>query len=136
MTICYPAKPGQTIAEGNYELNNKSSSTVTIQSVTLGSPRGIKMTGGAWIVPYIHNDGIGEAFWPPTAPAWAQRRRADGAQIKPGQDWNLIVGVARTTTKTGRYAGLVIRYSADGSTYTWQEDVAVELGTGKCVPYY
>jgi hypothetical protein len=95
----------------------------------------MKMTGGAWIAPYIHNDGFGEAFWPPTGPAWAQRRRADGAEIKPGQDLNLIVGAARTTTKTGRYARVMIVYSAGGSTYTVLKSPAIEFGTGKCVPY-
>jgi hypothetical protein len=46
------------------------------------------------LVPVTHTQGrgydlIGEAWWPPKAAVWAQRRPIAGAVIKPGQTLNL-----------------------------------------------
>ncbi|MBO0823779.1 MAG: hypothetical protein J2P27_07955 [Actinobacteria bacterium] len=139
----FDAPPGQIHSFGSYVLQNQSRSMVTIQSVTLGTTsHGLKMTGGAWVMPIIGHNMIALGEWPPDrppqqtpmAPAWALRRRADGAQIKPGQTRELMLGVARTTTKPGWSGGPVIVYTAGGSTFTLRKSPAIFLGQGRCLP--
>jgi len=79
----------------------------------------VKVVGGFWVVPIFHTTLIGAVDWPPTARAWALRKRAVGAVVKPGQTLNLVFGVARTTARTGRSDGPSIIYSAGGKTYRW-----------------
>jgi hypothetical protein len=140
----YPGVPGEISSFGDYVLDNQSSSTVTIQSVTLGpTSKGLTIAGGAWILPILGGNMIAVGSWPPDrppeqapmAPAWAMRQHADGAHIKPGQTRSLILGVTRTTHKEpGRSRGPLIVYTAGGSTYTVQESPAIYLGQGGCMP--
>jgi len=130
--------PGKIVAFGGTILQNTSSSTVTVQNVTLGSPHGEKMTGGAWLIPILKDSETGTGDWPPTAPgpgrarAWALRHRAAGAVIKPGQSAELIVGVSRTGFGEGKSTGPVIVYSAGGSTFTVQKYPSIWLGDHPC----
>lgn len=130
---CVPARQGQTITMGIYDLDVESgTSPVTVQSVRLGSPHGLKMTK-AWVTPIFANTPlIGTALWPPPAsPAWAQRKPAEGAVIKPGQDLNLVFGLTRTTARAGRSDGPVIVYTANGNTYMLAENVSLVVAR-KC----
>jgi len=130
----FNAAPGQIMTFGMYWLQNAGNSTVTIQSVTLGASHGLKISGGAWILPIVKNTGIGVASWPPgrlspgMARIWAMRRPAVGAEIKPGHRAELVLGVSRTTTGSARSGGPVIVYAAGGSTYTVQKNPAISLG--------
>jgi hypothetical protein len=112
---------------GIYGLGVKSgTSPVTVQRVSLGSPHGLAMTT-AWVTPVFANTPLIGAVlsWPPAGPAWAQRRPAAGAVIKPGQDLNLVFGLTRTTPRSGRSDGPVIVYTADGNTYTLAENTSL-----------
>jgi hypothetical protein len=137
---CSPARQGQTITMGIYHLENSSSSPVTVQSVSLGSPDGLTMTK-SWLVPIEHVGGTLDlvgAGWPyppgfsqPVRWAWALRKPAVGAVIRAHQDLNLVFGLRRTTAKSGRSDGAVIGYTAGGSTYTLAENVSLVVAP-KC----
>jgi hypothetical protein len=122
---CVPARQGQTITMGIYALGNKTNSTVTVRSVRLGSPHGLAMTR-AWMTPIFHTTLIGAVLsWPPVSRAWAERKRATGAVIKPFQHLNLVFGLTRTSAKTGRSGGPVLVYTADHNTYTLTENTSL-----------
>jgi hypothetical protein len=127
-TQCMAAQQGQPVTTGLYTLTNSGSARATIQSVGLPGARGLAATK-MWLVP-IYRDpktgnflDLGAGFpYPPAYSAaarwsWAKRRPAVGATIKPGQDLNLVFGLTRTTTKSGRSPGPVITYSAGGPSY-------------------
>src|SRR5215469_10026771 len=124
---CAPTRQGQTRMMGIYALENQGKSPVTIQGVPLSSPNGVKMTGGAWVLPIFNHTLVGPGPWPPSGPAWAMRLRAAGAVIQPGQAMNLVFGVTRTSANAGRSDGPAISYSADGSTFTLQENISLIL---------
>jgi len=111
---------------GIYVLQNPiNSPAVTIQSISLRSPHGVRVTGGFWAVPLLPNTPmIGTAVWPPTAlpgdqRAWALRERAVGAVIKPGQKMSLVFGLTRTAPGIGGSPGPRIIYTAGGKSYVW-----------------
>lgn len=131
------APPGKAYAFGQYPLQNKSRSTVTIQSVTLDSAHFLKMTEGAWILPAPNGRlEILAAPWPPPDPRhkfWFQRKRAEGAQIKPGETVELVVTAARTTTtRNGRSIGPLIVYTTGGDTFRLQRGPAKDIGHRAC----
>jgi hypothetical protein len=136
---CMSHRQGQPVTTGLFELDNTGSSPVTVQSVTLPSARGLRMTK-SWLVPTFRDPKNGDfldlgagfpyppaySAYPPEYAAqvrrvWAERRPAAGAVIEPGEDLNLVFGLTRTTAKAGRSDGPLIVYSAGGSTYSLQE---------------
>jgi hypothetical protein len=131
---CVPARQGQTITMGIYELENSGSTPANVQSVSLGSPHGLAITN-AWITPIFANTPLIGAVlsWPPPAgPAWAERKEAEGAVINPGRDMNLVLGLTRTTANTGRSDGPIIVYTAGGTTYTLSENTSL-IVAAKCI---
>jgi hypothetical protein len=116
-----------------YPLENRSSSPVTITSITVPAARGLKMTR-AFVVPIQHRPGqyqaIGElTVWPPASdPVWAHRHAIPGAAVPAGATLNLIFGLTQTTGKVGRADGPLITYSSDGNSYTIQEQTALRMG--------
>jgi hypothetical protein len=136
----------QPTGVGLYDLKNSGSSPVTLKSVTLGSPHGLTITR-AWLTPIYYNAGqellIGVGWpWPlslsrgegsaPVRWAWARRKPAVEAIIKPHQDLNLVFGLTRTTTRNGYSGGPVIAYTANGSTYTVREQTTLEVAAKGC----
>jgi hypothetical protein len=125
---CMDYPQGKPVATGIYDLTNSGKSPVTIQSVTLPSAHGLRMTK-PWLVPIYHDPktgdyldvGAGGPYPPTTSPQWAQRKPAIRGVIRAGQDLNLVFGLTRTSAKAGKSDGPVITYSAGGNTYTVQE---------------
>jgi len=141
-TQCTPARPGQTITVGIWELHNHGTSPVTIQSIHIGA-RNLRMTR-LWLVPIYHDpkngqfDSVGAGPYPPTFSvaaswSWARRQPAIGAVIRASQTRNLEFGLTRTSATTGRAGGPVIVYSAGGSSYSLTENTAETLATN-CQP--
>jgi hypothetical protein len=134
-TQCTPWREGVPVAMGFYDLENSGTSPVKVQSVSLGSPHGLKITSKAWLMPIYHD--IKEGNWhvagvvfryPPTKwPEWSHREAARGAVMRPGQDLNLIFAMTRTWTRDGRSDGPVVTYLANGGSYTLQERTGLIL---------
>lgn len=141
-----PSTRGRPTGVGLYDLKNSGSSPVKIKSVTLGSPRGLTMTK-AWLTPIYFNGAeevvIGVGWpWPLSLArgsgsqavrwAWARRKPAVGAIIKPHQDLNLAFGLTRTTARNGYSGGPVVIYSANGNTYSVREQTTLEIAAKSC----
>jgi len=88
---------------------NSSASPVTVRNVALPKLVRLRMTK-AFLVPILHKTLIGEAYWPPKARAWEQRRPADGGVILPGQTLNLVFGLTMITNRGGYSSGPLITY--------------------------
>jgi len=141
-----PWAQDQPTGVGLYDLKNSGSSPVTVHSVRLGSPRGLTMTN-AWLTPIYYNGAeelvIGVGWpWPLSLArgsgsqavrwAWARRKPAAGAVIKPHQDLNLAFGLTRTRARNAYSGGPVITYSANGNSYTLQEKTTLEIAAKGC----
>jgi hypothetical protein len=142
---CMPSARSQPTTVGLYDLKNSGSSPVKVQSIRLGSPRGLTMTR-AWLTPIYNNGGtevlVGVGWpWPPSLSrgagsgpvrwAWARRKPAVGAIIKPHQDLNLVFGLTRTAARNGHSGGPVIAYSANSNAYTVREATTLEITAAK-----
>jgi hypothetical protein len=126
---CMPSPQGQPVTTGIYHLANAGTSAVTIQSITLPNAHGLAATR-MWLLPIYRDPKNGNfldagagypyppAFTAGVRAAWAKRRPAVGATIKPHQDLDLVFGLTRTTSKSGKSGGPVVAYTADGSSYT------------------
>jgi hypothetical protein len=124
---CASGTKGVTVAMGVYALRNDGSSSITIRAVTL--PKLVRLTmTKAYLVPIRNKTLIGEASWPPKAPAWQQRQPAIGGTIKPGQTLNLVFGLTMTTSRGGYSSGPLIIYSAGANAYSMQEQTALTVG--------
>jgi hypothetical protein len=63
--------------------------------------------------------------------AWARRKPAGGGIIRPNQDLNLAFGLTRTTPGNAHSGGPVITYTANGRSYTVQEQTTLEITAAK-----
>ncbi len=126
---CVPARQGEIITIGITDLENHSSSPATVQGVSLRASHGLAVTM-FWVTPIFNSTLIGTALWPPTGPAWAQRRPAVGAVVPAHTDLNLVFGLARTA-KRGTSDGVDVVYSAGGNTYTLAQNTTLVVAP-KC----
>jgi hypothetical protein len=136
---CMTYRQGEPVTTGLYDLDNAGTPPVTVQSVALpSSAHGLRMTM-SWLVPIYHDPkngdfddvGVGFPYPPTTAPEWGRRRPAAGGVIKPGQTFNLVFGLTRTSARAGRSGGPVITYTAGGNSYTLSEVTSLVVA-GKC----
>jgi hypothetical protein len=126
VTVCVSVKPGHLVTDGVDVVTNKGNQTLVIESLSLRSPRKMRMTG-ALIVPLHGGGGIGlwAGFPPPTRQLlrsttdveWAKRRPPRGVRVLPGHEIGLAVGVTPTTTQQGSAAGTRVRYEVSGRQY-------------------
>lgn len=129
---CAPGTKGITMAMGVYVLENHSPYTVTVERFTL--PTIVRLTSTrAYLVPISHlprrpYELIGEAYWPPKARVWAQRRPVVGAVIKPGQTLNLVFGLTMISNHGGYTSGPTLTYTANGTSYSIEEQTALTVG--------
>jgi len=136
---CVPGPEGRPLTTGLYDLHNTGTSPVTVQSVSLGSPHGLKITTKAWVMPIFHDVktgnwdvvGVGVPYPPTTWPEWSNREPAIGAVILPGQDLNLVFGMTRTSASDGTSAGPVILYTVNRGTYTLHEQTGLMVAARK-----
>jgi hypothetical protein len=125
-TVCAPVKQGHLITCGVDLVFNQGRQTLVIESVSLRSPRRIRMTG-ALIVPTDKGNGIclWAGFPPPTrrllrsTPGleWAKRRPPRGVRVLPGHEINPTVGLTPTSNQQGSAAGMRVRYEVSGRQY-------------------
>jgi hypothetical protein len=133
---CAPGTKGVPITMGVFWLENRSPCTVTIESFSLPTLVRLRPTR-AYLVPITHTPGhyqvIGEASWPPTARVWAQRHPIVGGVMKPGQSLNLVFGLTMISNRGGYSSGPTLTYTADGGSYTIEEQTALTVGgDGAC----
>jgi hypothetical protein len=124
---CVPATAGLRRTMGIFVLPDGGKSSVTVTSVTLTGDRGLKM-GEPWLVPLTDDghDAIGTAVWPPGGPAWAARKPADGAVIRPGQQLNLVFSLWHPAGKSGT-ASVTVDYKSAGTSYALTEGFTVQV---------
>jgi hypothetical protein len=113
-------KAGNNFSLGILFIRNKGHQPITINKVTLLNPENMTVIETALMVIGDESTLIGFQFWPPTStedyPNLDTRMPVDGAVIKPGDGYNLIVAVKLTAEKA--YAsGLEIEYEAGGTKY-------------------
>jgi hypothetical protein len=140
-TTCTPLGRGEALSDGYLSVANHGTGTLTIERVALASPRNITFLG-AYIVP-VRGNVVGDFDgWPPPAGKllpgvmWAQRHRPAGAQVRPGESIDSVVGlkIAAGHTKASDNGQLIYYHDSSGHHYVMHSHVRVilETGTGAC----
>lgn len=140
-TTCTPLRPGEALSDGYLSVANHSKGTLTIERLSLASPRNIKLLG-AYIVP-VQGNVIGDTDgWPPPAREllpgveWAKRHRPADTRVRPGEWVDPVVGLTVTAGHTkGSDDGQLIWYrDAAGHQYVLHTSIQViiEIGRGAC----
>lgn len=127
---CVPGKIGHAVTIGEYDLHNTSKTLVTIVSITLPGVHRLTVTK-PYLAPVYHDPKNGDwdligagGPWPPTTqPTWPEHRLAVGAVIRPGQDMNLVYGLARTSGREGYTGAAIVTYTAGRWTYVLYESL-------------
>jgi hypothetical protein len=123
--FCLSTARGAAVAVG-WDLleEDAGSAPARITSVVLADPSNLRLVG-ALAVPVRQGAQLGNGWnFPLTAievgevsqgVEWAERRPAIGAEVSPlaaGDDTNLVVGVATTSSAPGSATGLTVAYEA------------------------
>jgi hypothetical protein len=125
------------MSDGYLSVKNNSTGVLTVERVSLASPRNIRFLG-AYIVP-VRGNVIGDFDgWPPPADKlqrgvmWAQRHRPAGARIRPGESIDSVVGLAITAghAKASDNGQLIYYRDASGNQYVMHSNIHIQLQTG------
>jgi hypothetical protein len=128
-TLCTPSRLGQPVTIGLQNFTNSSHDTVTIDRVTLASPRNLTLAG-AYTVPGRYLVGVWPTFPPPARQLvkgvqWAKRRHPAGARVPPGGWVNVVAGVDPTRRGQDTTTGIVVWYHDGGTRYELRSNVRV-----------
>lgn len=127
-TTCAPLAVGHILTDGFDVLMDQGRQPVTIERLSLRSPRGLRLVG-AYIVPLARPDSDATGFWlafpPParqlaretTGVEWARRENPHGARILPGHKVNTVLGIRLTGRRPASAIGLDVRYESGGQQY-------------------
>jgi len=117
-TVCLPSRLGHAVTIGLQNFTNSGHDAVTIDRVTLGTVRGLKLAG-AYAVPGRYTVGVWNNFPPPARQLlkgvqWDKRRQPAGTRVQPGRWVNVVAGVDPTRKAEDSSTGIVLWYH-DGS---------------------
>jgi len=141
-TECLPYYGGIALTDGVIAVTNHASQTATIERLSLGSPKRLRLIG-AYIVPTTEVVMGAWRGWPPPQAAqhvpgtiWSRRHRPAGAQIRPGEKVSVVVGLALPGDpkkgSQGSSSGVTLRYRVGSQQYLWHSNVQVVLKAGFC----
>jgi hypothetical protein len=138
-TICEPTRLGNAVTIGIQGFSNRGDNTVTIDRMTLGAARDIRLTG-AFIVPGRYLVGAWGTFPPPARQLmkgvqWASRRHPAGTRVRPHGWVGVVAGVEPTGHATGKSAGIVVWYHDGGKHYELQTNVRIllKVAPARCI---
>jgi hypothetical protein len=132
-TECSPAPRGGVLTDGFTALEYSGTGPAVILSVTLASPRNLRLLG-AWVVPVTGHVLYGvRSGWPP---AWARRTAADGDQIpaSAGTQVSSLLLVVQPGAGTGTAAGVRVSYRTDGQVRQFQTQIRLVVPDGGTCP--
>jgi hypothetical protein len=132
-TLCLPVPLGGADTDGFQSFTNGSHDVLVIDRVYLASARNLRLVG-AYIVPVTGPNltGTWGTFPPPAeqlprSVQWAKRQRPADARVLPGEEVNVVAGLAPTSRATGSTAGIAVLYH-DGSTkYALRSNIRVQV---------
>jgi hypothetical protein len=139
-TLCLPVRLGGADTDGFRSFTNRSHDLLVIDRAYLASARNLKLVG-AYIVPVTGTELTGTwATFPPPAGRlpkgvqWARRLPPAGAHVRPGEQVNVVVGLAPASHAAGSTTGIEVLYH-DGSTrYELRSNirVIVKVSPARC----
>lgn len=97
-------------------LENVSTDPVTIDEVRLVEPDGLTLRE-SFLLPIVNRTLMGTGALPPSVPVWAERQQAIGADLAPGETWNLALVLDRGK-HPGRFVDVEVAFTADGDSAT------------------
>lgn len=112
---CTPVEGDSPVVFGDEFLGNVSSHPVRIDAIRLVRAEGLTIRD-AFLLPYRNKTHMGTVPFPPDFPTWPDRREAIGAELAPGEDWNLALTLDRSGQPT-KFTDVEVAYSVgDDST--------------------
>jgi hypothetical protein len=134
---CLPYYGGVPQTDGVIAVTNHAPQTATIERLSLGSPRRLRLIG-AYIVPTTYVVMGAWRGWPPPRAAqhvpgteWPRRHRPAGAQVRPGEKVSVVVGLALPSQVRqggqGSSSGVTLRYRVGSQQYLWHSNVQAVL---------
>jgi hypothetical protein len=131
---CSPSRPGAGFTFGIEVFKNAGHSTLTLDSLALRDPRGLRLIG-AYADPGQYLVGAMPG-WPPHPPAgialpptWGGRKPVSGFRLAPGKWFGLVIGVTAPHPPGGSTSGLVIRYHDSAGSYIVQDHFGYSVVT-------
>lgn len=127
---CVPGGQPQTF--GDERFTDHAHATVVLDRVVLLHPHHERLIG-SYAVPGTLL--IGTMPWPPRyrglPPTWKDRQPVHGFRLAPGKTFNLVLGVAATTTGRASSRGVVIYYHDPAGRYMTSNHLAMIIAASK-----
>lgn len=135
---CVPSDNGQEVTIGVGVIRNDSDRPWSLGSVRLIEPSNLELRH-VHFVPIKDRTLIGVALsWPPPSvleddSTWSERRIPEQAEIAPGEELNLVVGVTPTRNVDASAEGLRVAYSNGHDEYVDSTTTAIRVpAEGPC----
>lgn len=136
--VCVPAP--STVERGTMfgdsVLENRSDSAVTISAVELVEPQGMRLREAALVMVEPGADLIGIRHVSNSEPlpaSWDNRVPAEGAVVRPGEEWNLVPIVESDAEGVASAKATRIYYeTANGKKFQQDTITALLVTTGSC----
>ena len=135
--ICIPVPHGQVESWGITALENRGTSSVTIEKVTIVGAKHLQLAA-AYVVPITGKVDYGS--WPGYPPPprdqkgveWDRHAAADGARVAPmvGGRHADLVAVLKPTARVARIMAINVLYKEGGTEYQMQTHYPILLLTG------
>lgn len=116
VSLCTTVAGTSPVVAGDEFLRNEGTVPLTVDDVRLVGAAGLVLRD-AFLLPVEDRTLLGTSALPPTSPVWQQRREAVGAQLAPGETWNLALALERDG-EPARFTDVEVAVTADGDTST------------------
>lgn len=113
---CTPVVGGSPVVFADETLRNESTHPLTLDEVRLVEPDGLTLVDAS-LLPIENRTVLGTVALPPSGSAWPERRPAIGAELMPGEPWNLALTLDRDEAPAS-FSDVEIAYSVDGDSST------------------
>lgn len=106
---CTPVQGDSAVVFGDGVLRNEGGRSLRIDAVRLVQPDGLTIRD-AFLLPIRNRTILGTGSFPPGSPVWQDRRKATGANVAPGEQWNLALTLERDGHPT-KFADVEVAYT-------------------------
>ena len=113
---CTPIAGSSPVVFAGETLENESTRPLTLDEVRLVEPDGLTLVDAS-LLPIENRTLVGTVALPPSSPAWPERREAVGAELAPGETWNLALTLDRDQ-EPASFSDIEVAYTVGGDSST------------------
>jgi hypothetical protein len=124
---CTPVEGDGPVVFADDVVGNVSGRPLRIDAIRLVQADGLTIRD-AFLLPIRNRTIMGTRPFPPSAPVWQDRREAIGANVAPGEEWNLALTLDRDAQPT-KFTDIEVAYTVGDDASTQRLGFALTIVT-------